>query len=198
MAMLPLADSEQGEHRAALVWTVAAADSDALMALDDAGFLQRLQARFGYRLGRLTRVGERSCFPLGLSYVREHVRERVALLGNAAHTLHPVAGQGFNLGLRDVAVMAQVLVDAQRNGEDIGSLAVLQRYADWRKRDHRRVIGFTDSLVRVFSNNFPPLAVARNAGLVLADIFPPIKRLITRQAMGLSGKLPRLARGLKL
>lgn len=198
MAVLPLPDTEAGEHRGALVWTVHENDSEALLALDDEAFRAGLQERFGYRLGRITRVGKRACFPLGLVRARDDIKVRVALIGNAAHTLHPVAGQGFNLGLRDVAVMAQVLVDAQRAGEDIGSLAVLQRYADWRRRDQRRVVTFTDSLVRLFSNNFPPLSVARNIGLVLGDILPPVKRLITRQAMGLSGKLPRLARGLKL
>lgn len=198
MAVLPLADDAAGLHRSALVWTVNEKDSSELMSLDEATFLARLQERFGNRLGRITKVGKRSCFPLGLQYAKEQIGERVALIGNAAHTLHPVAGQGFNLGLRDVAVMAQVLTDAQRAGEDIGSLQVLQKYADWRRRDHRRVVGFTDGLVRLFSNNAPPLVMARNLGLVLADVFPPIKRLITRQAMGLSGKLPRLSRGLKL
>jgi 2-octaprenyl-6-methoxyphenol hydroxylase len=198
MAVLPLADDASGLHRSALVWTVNEKDSNELMSLDEDIFLARLQGRFGNRLGKIIKVGTRSCFPLGLQYAKEQIAERVALIGNAAHTLHPVAGQGFNLGLRDVAVMAQVLTDAQRAGEDIGSLQVLQRYAEWRRRDHRRVVGFTDGLVRLFSNNAPPLVMARNLGLVLADVFPPIKRLITRQAMGLSGKLPRLSRGLKL
>ncbi|WP_126452792.1 2-octaprenyl-6-methoxyphenyl hydroxylase [Sulfuriflexus mobilis] len=197
LAVLPLADMG-GEHRCSIVWSVKKAQLDEMLALDDETFLKRLQARFGDHLGTFTRAGKRVAYPLSLRQAREHVRERLALIGNAAHTIHPIAGQGFNLGLRDVAVLAQVLAEAQQVGQDIGTLAVLKNYARWRRRDHLRVIGFTDSMVRLFSNKLTPLALARNIGLVAADILPPMKRLITRQAMGLTGKLPRLARGLKL
>ena len=197
LAVLPLPDLG-GESRCSIVWSVRKAQLDEMLALDDESFLERLQARFGDHLGHFTRAGERVAYPLSLRQAREHVRERLALIGNAAHTIHPIAGQGFNLGLRDVAVLAQVLVEAQQAGQDIGTLNTLKNYARWRRRDHLRVIGFTDSMVRVFSNNFTPLALVRNIGLVAADLLPPVKRLITRQAMGLTGKLPRLARGLKL
>ncbi|MBI3408886.1 MAG: FAD-dependent monooxygenase, partial [Planctomycetes bacterium] len=133
-----------------------------------------------------------------LTRVQEHVRERLALIGNAAHTVHPVAGQGFNLGLRDVAVMAEILTDALRRGEDIGGLTALRRYADWRVRDNRVTAGFTNGLIRIFSNNAFPLTFVRNAGLIAVDLLPGVKRRFVRVTSGLAGKLPRLARGLPL
>jgi 2-octaprenyl-6-methoxyphenol hydroxylase len=129
---------------------------------------------------------------------KESVRERLALMGNAVHTLHPIAGQGFNLGARDVAVLAEVLVDAVNAGEDPGSLEVLNRYGDWRHRDHRNVTVFTDGLARIFTLPLPALGVARSAGLLAFDLLPPAKRLLTRTTMGRSGRTPRLARGLPL
>jgi len=199
LAVLPAScegDTGAAQNRCALVWTVRSTDAEAILALPDAVFLARLQQRFGTRLGRILHAGRRHAYPLSLRQAREHVRPRLALVGNAAHTLHPVAGQGFNLGLRDVAALAQVLAEA--DGEDPGCMAVLGTYAGWRTRDHRRVITFTDSLVRLFSNRFLPLAVARNLGLVAADLLPPVKQSLTRRAMGMAGRLPRLARGLPL
>jgi 2-octaprenyl-6-methoxyphenol hydroxylase len=137
-------------------------------------------------------------YPLALTRVKDSVSDRIALIGNAAHTVHPVAGQGFNLGLRDVATLAQVVVDAERAGKDFGSIAVLRPYAEWRKRDNQRVATFTDGLVRIFSNDFLPLMLARNAGLSLVNLFPSIKRTFIRRTSGLNGRLPRLARGLPL
>jgi len=201
LALLPMSDVDDAEglqHRCSVVWTIKDKDRDAALELDDEAFLAELQQRFGGQLGKFTHVGKRIAFPLALKQAREHVRERLALIGNAAHTVHPIAGQGFNLGLRDVAVLAQVIVEAAQANEDIGELLVLKRYAKWRRRDHVRVLGFTDSMVRLFSNNITPVALARNVSLVVTDLFPPLKKLITRQAMGLSGKLPKLARGLKL
>jgi 2-octaprenyl-6-methoxyphenol hydroxylase len=130
--------------------------------------------------------------------VAEQVRARLALIGNAAHGVHPVAGQGFNLGLRDVAALAETLVNAQRAGDDIGALAVLERYRAWRHRDNRVTQGFTNSLIHVFSNDFLPLAVARDLGLVAVDLMPGVKRRFIRLTSGLAGRLPRLARGLSL
>lgn len=193
LALLPMSDA-----RCALVWTLRNDQADAVMALDDAAFLARLQERFGQRLGRLLRVGKRSAYPLRLVRARESVRPRLALIGNAAHTLHPIAGQGFNLGLRDVAALAEVLLDARREGRDIGDAAVLARYADWRQGDHRRVIAFTDGLTRVFTSPLPPLAWARDLGMLALDLCPPAKRLFARLTMGKAGRLPRLARGLEL
>ncbi len=193
LALLPLTND-----RCAMVWSTRPEHVDELLALSDEEFASRLHARFGDRLGRFQRVGKRNAYPLTLVRVREHVRARVALIGNAAHALHPVAGQGFNLGLRDVAALAQVVTDAVRADKDIGDLMVLQEYADWRRRDTLAVTRFTDSLVRMFSNSFFPAVAARNLGLVAVDLIPPLKRSLVHRTMGLAGKLPRLARGLSL
>jgi 2-octaprenyl-6-methoxyphenol hydroxylase len=184
--------------RSALVWTVRADQSEEVIALDDAAFLERLQQRFGYRLGRFTRVGSRNAFPLQLLQASESVRPRLALIGNAVHTLHPIAGQGFNLGLRDVAALVDVILDARRSGQDIGSLALLQRYAEWRQADQRRVALFTDSMVRLFGQSLPPVAWLRDAGMLALDACPPAKRWFGRMTMGRAGRLPRLARGLSI
>jgi 2-octaprenyl-6-methoxyphenol hydroxylase len=193
MALLPVSG-----QRCALVWTVRSDQSDDIMGLDDAQFLSRLQERFGYRLGRFIKVGQRHAYPLQLLQSRESIRPRMALIGNAVHTLHPVAGQGFNLGLRDVAALAEVVMDARRKGLDIGDSAVLARYADWRQADQRRVVAFTDGMVRLFGQSLPPVAWLRNAGMLALDICPPAKRWFGRLTMGRVGRLPRLARGLKL
>lgn len=185
-------------HRCAVVWTLKHDQAEVVMSLSDEEFLAQLQRHFGRRLGKFLRSGERFAYPLSLRHAREHVRSRLAIIGNAAHTLHPIAGQGFNLGLRDVAVLAQVITDACRGGEDPGQLAVLEQYARWRRRDHLRAIAFTDSMVRIFSNDFLPMVVARNLGLMVAEVLPPLKHMLSRRAMGLTGKLPRLARGLSL
>ena len=194
----PLALLPMSEQRCAVVWTVASSQAESIMALDDAAFLEQLQERFGYRLGRLERAGRRQAWPLRLVQAKASVRERLALVGNAVHTLHPIAGQGFNLGARDVAVLAEVLVDAIRNGEDPGSLDVLNRYGEWRHRDHQNVTVFTDGLARLFTLPVPVLGAARSAGMLAFDLFPPAKRLLTRMTMGRSGRTPRLARGLPL
>ncbi len=194
----PLALLPMTERRCALVWTVLSEQAEDLMALDDEQFLGRLQARFGYRLGRFVKVGRRHAYPLQLLRARECVRPRMALIGNAVHTLHPVAGQGFNLGLRDVAALAEVIIDARRQGLDIGEASVLRRYADWRQADQRRVVALTDSMVRLFGQGLPPVAWVRDAGMLALDICPPAKRWLGRLAMGRSGRLPRLVRGLAL
>ena len=193
MALLPMS-----RQRCALVWTVRSDQSDDIMGLDDAQFLSRLQERFGYRLGRFVKVGQRHAYPLQLLQARESIRPRMALIGNALHTLHPVAGQGFNLGLRDVAALAEVVTDARRQGLDIGDNSVLARYADWRQTDQRRAVAFTDSLVRLFGQSLPPVAWLRDAGMLALDICPPAKRWFGRLTMGRTGRLPRLARGLEL
>ena len=194
----PLALLPMSGQRCALVWTVRSDQTDDIMALDDGQFLSRLQERFGYRLGRFVKVGRRHAYPLQLLRARECIRPRMALIGNAVHTLHPVAGQGFNLGLRDVAALAEVVIDAKRQGVDIGEASVLRRYADWRQADQRRVVAFTDSVVRLFGQSLPPLAWLRDAGMLALDICPPAKRWFGRLTMGRSGRLPRLARGLEL
>jgi 2-octaprenyl-6-methoxyphenol hydroxylase len=193
MAMLPLTEGRYG-----MVWTLADENVDEVMALDDAAFIERVQGRFGYRLGRFVKAGRRSCYPLKLLQSKEHVRPRVAIIGNAAHAVHPITGQGFNLGARDVAVLADVISSANHEGRDIGSLEVLQGYADWRHRDQKAVALMTDGLVRLFTNPLLPVKAARNLGMIALDLAPAAKDLLTRQFMGLNGKLPRLSRGLKL
>ncbi|TDJ35459.1 MAG: 2-octaprenyl-6-methoxyphenyl hydroxylase [Gammaproteobacteria bacterium] len=193
MALLP-----QPHGRCGVVWTVRKDGMDDILALSDEQFLEQLQRRFGYALGRFERAGRRSAFPLKLVVSNENVRPRAVIIGNAAHNLHPVAGQGFNLGLRDVAVLAEVIVEAHRLGEDPGALDVLKRYGRWRRRDQRGSTLLTDGLVRVFSNDFTPLAAARAAALVGLDLIPGARRAVTRRTMGIAGKLPRLARGVPL
>jgi 2-octaprenyl-6-methoxyphenol hydroxylase len=194
----PLALLPMTEHRCAVVWTVATEDAEAVMGLSDSEFLARLQERFGFRLGRLEQVGRRQAWPLRLVRARQSTGPRLALVGNAVHTLHPIAGQGFNLGARDVAVLAEIVVDAVRNGLDPGADAVLECYARWRSADHRRVTVFTDGLARIFTLPLPALGPVRGAGMLALDLLPPAKRLLTRMTMGRGGRVPRLARGLPL
>jgi 2-octaprenyl-6-methoxyphenol hydroxylase len=194
----PLALLPMRENRYTVVWSTRRGQVDAMLGWDDAAFLEHLQERFGDRLGAFLKAGKRSAYPLVLTRVERHVRARVALVGNAAHTVHPVAGQGFNLGLRDVATLSQLLVDARRRGRDIGQVDVLAQYMKQRERDTRMVSRFTDGLIQIFANSAPPLAVARNLGLVAADLLPPLKRALIRRTSGLAGPLPRLARGLPL
>ncbi|NOX09691.1 MAG: 2-octaprenyl-6-methoxyphenyl hydroxylase [Gammaproteobacteria bacterium] len=193
LALLPMED-----QRCALVWTVKDDQLDEVMALSDEPFLQRLQDRFGYRLGEFQQVGARHAYPLSMRHAQESVRPRLALIGNAVHTLHPLAGQGFNLGLRDVAALAEVLVDVIRSGGDVGDLMHLQDYEAWRAQDHKQVIAFTDGLLRLFTNPLASVALVRNVGMVGMDMLPPLKRLLTRLTMGQSGRMSRLARGLGL
>jgi len=193
LAMLPLS-----RGRCSVVWTVRDADAQPLLELPEDEFSADLGRRFGDRLGGFVRIGRRAAYPLRLSTVSTDVHPRLALVGNAAHTLHPVAGQGFNLGLRDVAVLAQCLAEARANGDDVGAPHVLARYSAWRRRDHKAVTTFTDGLVRVFSNDFAPLGMARNLGLVAVDLLPPLRRALVRMTSGVAGPQPRLASGLPL
>ncbi len=196
MALLPLSDG-----RCTVVWTMAPAAAEAAMALDDHAFMAALQDKFGYRLGRFTRVGRRHSYPLSLTRSERQVAARAVIIGNAAQGLHPIAGQGFNLGLRDVATLAEVIADdlrARGTEADPGAAAVLERYAEWRRSDRRTVIAFTDALVRVFANPLPPVRAARDASLLLFDLVTPAKHAFARVTMGLAGRLPRLARGVPL
>lgn len=184
LAMLPLPDAE-GRSRSAVVWVMPPAQAAEVLALDDTAFLQRLQARFGYRLGRLLRAGARSDYPLTLTRATEQVRSGVVLLGNAAHALHPVAGQGFNLSVRDVACLAGVLLAAREEGESIGALAVLRRFADAQQQDQFHTIGFSDALPRIFTSGLLPLVLARDAGLVGLELIPAARGWLARRATGL-------------
>ncbi len=199
LALLPTCGMAGAEERTcALVWTVGDAQCETIMALDEASFLARLCTRFGPRLGRFEQVSRRHAYALSLLRVHAPSAPRLVFIGNAAHTLHPVAGQGFNLGLRDVAALAEVLVDAVSQGRDPGAVSTVQAYLRWRRRDQWQVSTFTDLLVRTFSTRLPPLVLARNLGLVVLDTVPLAQRALARQAMGLAGPLPRLARGLPL
>jgi len=190
LALLPIA-----EGRSAVVWTLEPGAAQEALALDDAGFLARLQEAFGLRLGRFTRVGRRQAYPLALTRAARLTLPRAAILGNAAQSLHPVAGQGFNLALRDVAMLAELVADA---GGDPGEPALLARYATWRAPDREAVIRFTDSLVRGFGLPLGPLRPARGHGLALFDLLRPVKHEFARRTMGLAGRQPRLVRGLPL
>ncbi|MEK6748339.1 MAG: 2-octaprenyl-6-methoxyphenyl hydroxylase [Pseudomonadota bacterium] len=191
LALLPL---PQG--RMSLVMSVPEQRADEIMALDDAAFAVRLYARFGGRLGYFTRIAPRRAFPLHMIYANAAARARLALIGNAAHTLHPIAGQGFNLGLRDIAALAEVIANAARTRQDIGQRAQLQAYDQWRLYDHRRTIAFTDGLARLFAHDICALNVARNMGLSALQQIPLLKHTLARIGLGMQTPLPRLARGL--
>lgn len=193
LALVPLAG-----QRCKLIWSTPSDRVAERLAWSDGEFIARLQDRFGDRLGAFSQPGPRHAYPLVLTHVAEPVRARLALIGNAAHSVHPVAGQGFNLALRDVAALAETLWEAHQRGEDIGGLPVLQRYAQWRQHDTCAIQGFTHLLVRLFANEAWPLTAARALGLLAVDQQPPLKRRLLRLTSGLAGRLPRLARGLPL
>ena len=192
MALLPLASPGPGHWRT-LVWAARPEDAERLMQSSDASFLAEWQQAFGWRAGRALQSGRRARYPLALSRAQSQLAPRTLLLGNAAQTLHPVAGQGFNLGLRDVADLAELLGNAPA---DPGSTEVLAAYAALRRADREGVIGFTDTLVRMFSTRHPLVAAARDAGLLLFDMLPPAKRALSRVSLGFGARTPRLARGL--
>ena len=193
LAMLPMT-----EGRWSVVWTCRQEETASLLALTDEAFLARLQACFGWRLGRLGQAAARRAYPLRLRLATETIGPRLVLIGNAAHTLHPVAGQGINLGLRDVAALAEVLADAAVAAADPGSSQVLDQYREWRGRDQQVTATLTDTLVRLFTVPWAPVRFARNLGLLGLDLLPPARRRLARHFMGLDGRLPRLARGLSL
>lgn len=190
IALLPMT-----QQRMSLVWTVNDADVSAIMAMDDADFLQSLQQRFGYRLGKILHIGERQQYPLSLMRVDAPVQARTVLVGNAAHSVHPVAGQGFNLGLRDVAVLAEMLAE---HAGDCGDTRLLYDYQQQRQHDQDSVIKNTDRLVKLFSNANPLLGHARSSALSLLNMLPPVKQYIAKTSMGLASRQSRLSRGLSL
>lgn len=190
LALLPLSNSDRNEPRAALVWTLSPDNAASLLAASDEEFLARLQKRFGYRQGRLLRVGERGSFPLQLVEAEEQVRPNVVVMGNAAHSLHPVAGQGFNLALRDLARLARLL--AREPIEKLGELASLQTYLDQQHADQRSTVEFSHQLPDLFARSNPLLSLGRNLGLLALDIAPLAKSRFVEQAAGLA---PGNARG---
>lgn len=184
--------------RSSLVWTEPGARARALMALAPSQFDAALRTRFGSHWGAIHSEGPRWIYPLSFHHARDYVTDRLALAGDAAHTIHPIAGQGFNLGLRDVAALAEVLVDAHRLGLDMGAATVLQRYQQWRRFDNVSLAAVTDILNRLFSNDVPLLRLVRDIGLGLAGQIGPLRRLAMRHAAGDVGTLPRLLTGAPL
>ncbi|OJT98099.1 MAG: 2-octaprenyl-6-methoxyphenyl hydroxylase [Rhizobium sp. 63-7] len=190
-AILPLKN-----NRSSLVWTERTADADRLVRADDLVFEEELERRFGHKLGRLAVVGDRRAFPLGLTLARDFVAPRFALAGDAAHGIHPISGQGLNLGFKDVAALAETIVEADRLGLDIGSLTILKRYQTWRRFDTFRMGVTTDVLNRLFSNDIGPLRLMRDFGLGLVERMPKLKDYFIGEAAGLTAKNnPRLLAG---
>jgi 2-octaprenyl-6-methoxyphenol hydroxylase len=181
--------------RSSIVWTEQAALAPRLVNLSDTTFAAELAARFGDFLGLVEPIGPRLTYPLSLLLAESYVATRLALIGEAAHTIHPIAGQGLNLGIRDVAALAELVIDARRLGLDIGEETVLLRYQQWRRFDALALAAVTDGLNRLFSNSLPPVQLPRDVGLAAVNRFPPLKRLLMRDAMGILGDLPRLVRG---
>ena len=189
-AILPLTG-----NRASIVWTERTADAERYVALTDSGFHDELEKRFGLHLGDIEVVGPRRAFPLGLYTARSFIAERIALIGDAAHVIHPIAGQGLNMGLRDVAALAETVTDAARLGLDIGGTEGLERYQRWRRFDTAMMGVATDSLNRLFSNRSDVLRLARDIGLGVVERVPPLKRMFIREAAGFTGDVPKLLKG---
>lgn len=194
-AILPLGDGGKLGHRSSIVWTEASDDVPALLSLDGADMLAEIERRFGLELGEIALESAVTAHPLGFGVARRFVAERLALLGDAAHVIHPIAGQGLNLGLKDVAALAQAIVDAARLGLDPGTLDVLEDYERARRFDTVAMGAVTDGLNRLFSNDVTPVRLARDLGLGLVDRLPGLKRFFIREAAGLAGDTPRLLRG---
>ena len=195
LAILPVADG-----RAGFVWTVSEDDADRVMALDDDAFLAELQQQFGYRLGAFSRVGKRASYPLILSKALRLTATRSVLIGNSAHGLHPVSAQGFNLGMRDVAAIVDCIADARTSEAafDPGNAALLEQYASWRRSDQKKLVRFTDGLVKLFGSERRPLRTLRNIGMLGFDLVPGVRSAFAKHTMGLAGRLPRLSRGVPI
>lgn len=190
MAMLPL-EPVDGQNRSALVWTLPPDKAVELMGCDESEFLLTLQERFGHRLGNLTAVGQRFAYPLALTEAAEQVRRNLVVLGNAAHSLHPVAGQGFNLSLRDAACLAEVLGQARARNLPFNSLEILERYQQQQSSDQRNTVLFSDSLPKLFGVNAKAVQLARNGGLVAMDLLAPLRTRFARFGMGMAGREAR-------
>jgi len=197
LALLPTTD-----NRAAFVWTLPPHEAKAMLLLADDDFTSRLREAFGGRLGEFSRIGKRAAYPLVLSKANGLIGRRSVLLGNAAHGLHPVAAQGFNLGMRDVAALCDCLYDARdvvgESQIDPGNPLLLEKYANWRRSDQGKLTRFTHGLVRLFGSSRTPVKALRNIGMLGFDLVPGVRRLFARHTMGLAGRLPRLSRGVPL
>ena len=184
IAMLPLVTLNSSKNRCSLVWTMTAEQSEELLALNNEEFSQQLELAFGSWLGEITQVGKRDVYPLVLLHAKQQTYHRMALIGNASHTIHPIAGQGFNLGLRDVQLMASLVTKQLQNNTDIGSFTLLNDYAQKRAKDQKQIIALTDSLVTLFSNNLPPLVAGRNISLKIMNYLQPVKKTLVNKLMG--------------
>lgn len=182
-------------NRSSIVWTEHRRDAPRLLALDEAGFTAELAERFGDHLGTLRVEGQRWSYPLSVMHALRYTAPRLALIGDAAHVIHPIAGQGWNLGVRDIAALAELIVDAARLGLDLGNSALLRRYERWRRVDNLTLTAVTDGLNRLFSNNIGPVKLIRDLGLASVNRAPSLKRILMRHAMGVVGNPPRLVRG---
>ena len=185
LALLPLTD-----QHCKMVFTVSTQETQKYLDLTDSEFLEQLQLRFGRRLGRFTRIGNRSSYPLLLHEAEEQVRDRVLLAGNSAHTIHPHGAQGLNLSLRDIAALSSRLLPVLENGGDPGNLNLLEQYVADRHQDQRRIIGFSDGLATLFYDQHPFKVLARNTGMVMMDLFPVLKRKLLFLTLGVKGRLP--------
>lgn len=190
LAILPLPG-----NRSSIVWSERTEIAKAIHALEDAKYIQALRPRFGDFLGEISLAGKRFTYPLNLTIANSFIGERMALIGDAAHGMHPIAGQGLNAGLRDVGALAEVITEATRRGEDIGSPLVMQRYQQWRRFDTASLAAATDVFNRLFSNDNPLLRLGRDIGMGLAGAVPGLRRGFVREAAGLTGDLPRLLKG---
>ena len=191
----PFAILPMTAKRSSIVWTERPDDAKRLLALNNADFTRELARRFGDHLGELTLDGERWSYPLSLLIAKRYTALRLALVGDAAHVIHPIAGQGWNLGVRDIAALAELVVDANRLGLDIGGGEVLRRYERWRRFDIMALVAVTDGLNRLFANDAPPIRLIRDLGLAAVNRAPRLKRFLMRHAMGTVGDSPRLVRG---
>jgi 2-octaprenyl-6-methoxyphenol hydroxylase len=191
----PFATLPLRNRRSSIVWTERTPEADRIIALPDDAFHAELEKRFGLQLGGISVVGGRRAYPLGFAVARSFIADRLALVGDAAHTIHPIAGQGLNLGLRDVAALAEVVVDAARLGRDPGDADVLERYQRWRRFDTMAMGVATDGLNRLFSNRSDVLRLARDIGLGIVERVPALKTVFIREAAGLVGEVPKLMKG---
>lgn len=197
-AILPMTDDEKGTHRSSLVWTEHGGDAPEILSLSDKDFNEMLSIKFGGQLGAVKAVTKPQSFSLDLCHAKQYVAPNVVLIAEAAHRIHPIAGQGLNLSMRDIACLSEVLVEARSLGLEYGSLSVLQKYEDWRRRDNLAMAVMTDGLNRLFSNNIGIVKSLRTTGLGIINRIPPAKRFFEKQAMGLSGRLPRIIKTGKL
>ena len=194
-AVLPMLDMDDGTHRSSVVWSESGTAAPGYLALPEEAFNAELQAKVGDYLGAVRLIGSRFAYPLSVLHAHSYIADRLALVGESAHGIHPIAGQGLNLSLRDIAVLVEIIVDAARLGLDVGDRERLELYQRRRRLDNLLMLGVTDGLCRLFSNAVPPVQAARDIGLKIVGQLPPVKKFFMRQAMGTAGRLPSVVAG---